>query len=197
MWRLGIELSHLLVERVWMLLNCWEGWCEVHCGLAWWEGLHIFSLHYKALVRWMWAYFPQMLFLLWLLWGLKRWNVVTFDFQNDFVVTCFKILWTNLTFGDPRQKYQTKILKKIQLKYQTKILKKIHLLFNSAKIQNMYSKLSLYIVHQLHSCFLKFQSKHDNEKKVLTPAGYLRWAAILHNNMVNEIKGTTALYFLN
>ena len=70
-------------------------------------------------------------------------------------------------------------------------------MFNSAKIQNMYSKLSLYIVHQLHSCFLKFQSKHDNEKKVLTPAGYLRWAAILHNNMVNEIKGTIALYFLN
>ena len=124
-----------------------------------------------------------------------------FNQQSDSLTILYvyliHLIGSNLQFMLKSNDDLTKIALGSKQNYQTKILKKIHLLFNSAKIQYMYSKLSIYIVHQLHSCFLKFQSKHDNEQKVLTPAGYSRRATILHSNMVNEIKGITALYFLN
>ena len=107
------------------------------------------------------------------------------------------LIGSNLQFMLKSDGDLTQIVIDTGQKYQTRILRKIQLLYKSAKIQYMYSKLSLHIVHQLHCCFLKFQSKHDKEKKVLTPAGYLRRATILNQNMVNEIKGLTALYFLN
>ena len=93
------------------------------------------------------------------------------------------LIGSNLQFMLKSDGDLTQIVIDTGQKYQTRILRKIQLLYKSAKIQYMYSKLSLHIVHQLHCCFLKFQSKHDKEKKVLTPAGYLRRATILNKNM--------------
>ena len=102
-----------------------------------------------------------------------------FNQQSDSLTILYvyliHLIGSNLQFMLKSNDDLTKIALSSKQNYQTKTLKKIHLLFNSAKIQYMYSKLSIYIVHQLHSCFLKFQSKHDNEQKVLTPAGYSRY----------------------
>ena len=124
-----------------------------------------------------------------------------FDNKSDALTILYvyliHLLGSNLQYMNKTEQELQRIATETGQKYQRRLLKKIQTLYNSAKIQYMYSQLSIYIVHQLHICFLKFQAKHTNQKKTLTPAGYQRQAILLHTTMVNEIKGIIALYFLN
>ena len=74
---------------------------------------------------------------------------------------------------------------------------KMESLFKRAKIQEMYSKFSLYIVGLVHCLFLDTQRKQFAIKTNPRQTGRLKGMRDLHKNLLLNMKALTALYFLN
>ena len=70
-------------------------------------------------------------------------------------------------------------------------------LFKKGKVQEMYSKLSLYIVTLVHLAFLDCQRKQHSLEKISRPNIRVKSIQSLHKNLVSTIKSVAALYFLN
>ena len=112
-------------------------------------------------------------------------------------VYVMNLIGSNLLYMTKTGEELEQLISQTNLNYQMNLLRQIKKQYAQAKIQQMYSQMSIHLVHQLHKCFLKYQEKHKAEKKHQSTRGYLIKAVKLHNEMITEIKGLTALYFLN
>ena len=70
-------------------------------------------------------------------------------------------------------------------------------LFQKGRVQEMYSKLSLYIVTLVHLAFLDCQRNQHSLEKISRPNIRIKRIQSLHKKLVSTIKSIAALYFLN
>ena len=107
------------------------------------------------------------------------------------------IIGSNLHYTLKSEEELMQLILQTKQRYMISLLRKIQSLHNSAKIHTMYQKIPMQIVLKIHQCFLKYQSKHKQQKQLLSTRHYARVTVSLTRDMNAEIKSLTALYFLN